>query len=154
MFYELPFDMVIANNRYFKLILSFIHGIFFSSYIMYIYVCFQVKELGAALYNCSCAGMDLYKIFKVNWDVAHEGAVIPPEWPIEYKTKINKGENNWISHDLNSWQRSVSLVVALTLYEDRSFDVKPIFSIYKNFLKSSYWHFNSWLRVFFHCICI
>lgn len=50
----------------------------------------EVKELGAAFYNCSCAGQDLFKIFDTNWLLAQPGAKIPSPWPEQYTTKINK----------------------------------------------------------------
>lgn len=51
----------------------------------------QVKELGAALYNCPCAGEDLFKIFDVNWLLAQKNSTIPSTWPEQYHTSINKG---------------------------------------------------------------
>ncbi|XP_066916343.1 5'-3' exonuclease PLD3-like [Clytia hemisphaerica] len=50
----------------------------------------EVKELGAALYNCTCAGEDLFKIFDVNWLLAQKDSQIPSPWPEQYQTTINK----------------------------------------------------------------
>jgi len=61
-----------------------------------IFLFFKVKELGAALYDCACAGEDLFKIFDVNWLLAQEGSTIPSPWPQEYHTSINKGKRFFV----------------------------------------------------------
>ena len=54
---------------------------------------FKVKELGSMLYNCSCAGSDLMKVFETNWMLAKPDAKIPSgHWPVQYMTKYNKSE--------------------------------------------------------------
>lgn len=50
----------------------------------------QVKELGIAIYNCSCLAHDLMKIFEVYWKLAVRDPYIPPEWPEPLHTSINK----------------------------------------------------------------
>ena len=50
----------------------------------------QVKELGAALYNCPCAGEDLFKIFDVKCDFPD------PERPAISKREVP--ENKFKSH--------------------------------------------------------
>lgn len=50
----------------------------------------QVKELGVAVYNCSCLGLDVYKIFEVYWKLGVPNPYIPPEWPADVQTTINK----------------------------------------------------------------
>ncbi|RLV62515.1 hypothetical protein DV515_00019234, partial [Chloebia gouldiae] len=49
----------------------------------------QVKELGAAIYNCSCLAKDLGKIFEAYWALGVPGASIPAPWPDAYSTSIN-----------------------------------------------------------------
>ncbi|XP_053824473.1 5'-3' exonuclease PLD3 [Vidua chalybeata] len=49
----------------------------------------QVKELGAAIYNCSCLAEDLGKIFEAYWALGVPGASIPAPWPDNYSTSIN-----------------------------------------------------------------
>ncbi|NXH62206.1 PLD3 Phospholipase, partial [Rhabdornis inornatus] len=49
----------------------------------------QVKELGAAIYNCSCLAKDLAKIFEAYWALGVPGASIPAPWPDNYSTTIN-----------------------------------------------------------------
>ncbi|ETE57698.1 Phospholipase D3, partial [Ophiophagus hannah] len=41
----------------------------------------QVKELGIALYNCSCLAKDLHRIFAMYWMLGKEGASLPTTWP-------------------------------------------------------------------------
>lgn len=41
----------------------------------------QVKELGAVLYNCSCLAQDLGRIFAMYTMLGGEGASIPAAWP-------------------------------------------------------------------------
>uniref|UniRef100_W5NC78 5'-3' exonuclease PLD3 n=1 Tax=Lepisosteus oculatus TaxID=7918 RepID=W5NC78_LEPOC len=50
----------------------------------------QVKELGVAVYNCSCLAQDLGKIFEAYWFLGQEGASIPSHWPSSYSTPYNK----------------------------------------------------------------
>nr|XP_041569258.1 5'-3' exonuclease PLD3 [Taeniopygia guttata] len=49
----------------------------------------QVKELGAAIYNCSCLAKDLGKIFEAYWALGVPGASIPAPWPDNFSTSIN-----------------------------------------------------------------
>ncbi|KAM6395739.1 5'-3' exonuclease PLD3 [Rhynochetos jubatus] len=49
----------------------------------------QVKELGAAVYNCSCLAEDLGKIFEAYWALGVPGASIPAPWPANYSTAFN-----------------------------------------------------------------
>ena len=51
---------------------------------------FQVKELGIAMYGCSCSVKDVGKIFETNWMLADESK-IPYRWPKKYQTQYNKG---------------------------------------------------------------
>ncbi|NXP42975.1 PLD3 Phospholipase, partial [Leiothrix lutea] len=46
----------------------------------------QVKELGAAVYNCSCLARDLGKIFEAYWALGVPGAAIPAPWPDNFST--------------------------------------------------------------------
>ncbi|XP_010165001.1 phospholipase D3, partial [Antrostomus carolinensis] len=48
-----------------------------------------VKELGAAVYNCSCLAKDLGKIFEAYWVLGVPGATIPVPWPGNYSTTFN-----------------------------------------------------------------
>ncbi|XP_070806496.1 LOW QUALITY PROTEIN: 5'-3' exonuclease PLD3-like [Pituophis catenifer annectens] len=41
----------------------------------------QVKELGIALYNCSCLAKDLHRIFAMYQILGKEGASLPTTWP-------------------------------------------------------------------------
>ncbi|XP_054509938.2 5'-3' exonuclease PLD3 [Agelaius phoeniceus] len=49
----------------------------------------QVKELGAAIYNCSCLAKDLGKIFEAYWSLGVPDASIPAPWPDSFSTSIN-----------------------------------------------------------------
>ncbi|NWX77030.1 PLD3 Phospholipase, partial [Alca torda] len=49
----------------------------------------QVKELGVAVYNCSCLAGDLRKIFEAYWALGVPGASIPVPWPENYSTAFN-----------------------------------------------------------------
>ncbi|XP_071441967.1 5'-3' exonuclease PLD3-like isoform X1 [Hetaerina americana] len=50
----------------------------------------QVKEMGAAVYNCSCLASDIGKIFDVYWFLGQEGAQIPPKWPDQFSTPYGR----------------------------------------------------------------
>ncbi|XP_039626852.1 5'-3' exonuclease PLD3 isoform X1 [Polypterus senegalus] len=50
----------------------------------------QVKELGLAMYNCSCLAQDLEKIFEMYWFLGQPDAVIPYHWPSNYSTAYNQ----------------------------------------------------------------
>lgn len=50
----------------------------------------QVKELGSAVYNCSCLAQDLEKIFDVYWTLGSANATIPTPWPANFSTAYNK----------------------------------------------------------------
>lgn len=49
----------------------------------------QVKELGAAVYNCPCLAEDVSKLFEVYWALGEENATVPAKWPKELSTVIN-----------------------------------------------------------------
>ncbi|TRZ05155.1 hypothetical protein HGM15179_021952, partial [Zosterops borbonicus] len=49
----------------------------------------QVKELGAAVYNCSCLAQDLGKIFEAYWALGVPEASIPAPWPDNFSTSFN-----------------------------------------------------------------
>ncbi|XP_037227784.1 5'-3' exonuclease PLD3 [Falco rusticolus] len=49
----------------------------------------QVKELGTAVYNCSCLAKDLGKIFEAYWALGVPDASIPVPWPANYSTTYN-----------------------------------------------------------------
>ncbi|XP_077174793.1 5'-3' exonuclease PLD3 isoform X2 [Paroedura picta] len=50
----------------------------------------QVKELGVAIYNCSCLAQDLGKLFEVYWALGLPNATIPSPWPANFSTPYNK----------------------------------------------------------------
>ncbi|XP_054855470.1 5'-3' exonuclease PLD3 isoform X2 [Eublepharis macularius] len=50
----------------------------------------QVKELGVAVYNCSCLARDLGKMFEAYWALGLPNASIPSPWPANYSTTYNK----------------------------------------------------------------
>ncbi|XP_042295682.1 5'-3' exonuclease PLD3 [Sceloporus undulatus] len=50
----------------------------------------QVKELGVAVYNCSCLAQDLGKMFEAYWALGLPNATIPSPWPANYSTTYNK----------------------------------------------------------------
>ncbi|XP_060549728.1 5'-3' exonuclease PLD3 isoform X1 [Pantherophis guttatus] len=50
----------------------------------------QVKELGAAVYNCSCLAQDLGKMFEAYWALGLPNTTIPSPWPANYSTTYNK----------------------------------------------------------------
>ncbi|NXI74407.1 PLD3 Phospholipase, partial [Anseranas semipalmata] len=49
----------------------------------------QVKELGAAVYNCSCLAQDLGKVFEAYWLLGSPNASIPSPWPANFSTAFN-----------------------------------------------------------------
>ncbi|XP_060114324.1 5'-3' exonuclease PLD3 [Heteronotia binoei] len=50
----------------------------------------QVKELGVAIYNCSCLAQDLGKLFEVYWALGLPNATLPSPWPANFSTPYNK----------------------------------------------------------------
>ncbi|XP_044281359.1 5'-3' exonuclease PLD3 isoform X1 [Varanus komodoensis] len=50
----------------------------------------QVKELGVAVYNCSCLARDLGKVFEAYWALGLPNATIPSPWPANYSTSYNR----------------------------------------------------------------
>lgn len=48
-----------------------------------------MKELGAAVYNCSCLAQDLGKIFEAYWALGVPEASIPAPWPDNFSTSFN-----------------------------------------------------------------
>ena len=63
------------------------------------FMCNQVKELGAVIYNCSCLASDMGKLFDVYWYLGAPGAVIPPSWPDTYSTNINGNTSMQIKYN-------------------------------------------------------
>ncbi|XP_054723564.1 5'-3' exonuclease PLD3-like, partial [Uloborus diversus] len=61
-----------------------------------------VKELGVAIYNCSCLALDLFKIFEIYWRLGVPNPYIPPEWPADVQTTINK--DNPVTVTMNNSQ--------------------------------------------------
>ncbi|XP_071962365.1 5'-3' exonuclease PLD3-like [Antedon mediterranea] len=49
----------------------------------------EVKELGAAVYNCSCLAQDMAKIFEVYWKLGEKDAYVPSSWPQDLNTDYN-----------------------------------------------------------------
>lgn len=49
----------------------------------------QVKELGTAVYNCSCLARDLAKVFEAYWVLGLPNASIPTPWPASFSTSFN-----------------------------------------------------------------
>ncbi|NXK46926.1 PLD3 Phospholipase, partial [Chauna torquata] len=49
----------------------------------------QVKELGTAVYNCSCLARDLGKVFEAYWVLGSPNASIPAPWPANFSTAFN-----------------------------------------------------------------
>ncbi|XP_021935542.1 phospholipase D3-like isoform X3 [Zootermopsis nevadensis] len=49
----------------------------------------EVKELGLAVYNCSCLASDLAKIFEVYWFLGNTDVPIPAKWPDSLSTHFN-----------------------------------------------------------------
>ncbi|XP_025904593.1 phospholipase D3 [Nothoprocta perdicaria] len=49
----------------------------------------QVKELGTAVYNCSCLAQDLAKVFEAYWALGVPDATVPVPWPANYSTAFN-----------------------------------------------------------------
>ncbi|XP_058016562.1 5'-3' exonuclease PLD3-like isoform X2 [Ahaetulla prasina] len=52
----------------------------------------QVKELGIALYNCSCLAKDLHRIFAMYRILGKEGATLPTTWPRDLAAKSSLEE--------------------------------------------------------------
>ncbi|KAI0210847.1 5'-3' exonuclease PLD3 [Lamellibrachia satsuma] len=50
----------------------------------------QVKELGTALYNCTCIAEDMQKIFDVYWFMGKPNQTLPHGWPKNYSTPFNR----------------------------------------------------------------
>nr|XP_056702302.1 5'-3' exonuclease PLD3 [Euleptes europaea] len=50
----------------------------------------QVKELGVAVYNCSCLARDLGKLFEAYWALGLPNATIPSPWPANFSTPYSK----------------------------------------------------------------
>ncbi|XP_069631164.1 5'-3' exonuclease PLD3-like [Haliaeetus albicilla] len=59
----------------------------------------QVKELSAAVYNCSCLAKDLGKIFEAYWALGIPGASIPVPWPANYSTTFNMETPSELKHN-------------------------------------------------------
>lgn len=49
----------------------------------------QVKELGVAIYNCSCVAQDVAKVFEAYWALGAPNASIPTPWPSNFSTPFN-----------------------------------------------------------------
>ncbi|XP_026572146.1 phospholipase D3-like [Pseudonaja textilis] len=52
----------------------------------------KVKELGIALYNCSCLAKDLHRIFAMYRMLGEEGASLPTTWPRDLAAKSSLEE--------------------------------------------------------------
>lgn len=75
-------------------------------------VYFQVKEMGAVVYNCSCLTADMSKLFAVYWEMGKPGAKIPSEWDHNLATTYNKDEP--MKLDLNSTNSHAYISVCYT----------------------------------------
>uniref|UniRef100_A0A8B9MKA0 5'-3' exonuclease PLD3 n=1 Tax=Accipiter nisus TaxID=211598 RepID=A0A8B9MKA0_9AVES len=59
----------------------------------------QVKELSAAVYNCSCLAKDLGNIFEAYWALGIPGASIPVPWLANYSTTFNMEMPSELKHN-------------------------------------------------------
>ena len=48
-----------------------------------------MKELGVAIYNCSCVAQDVAKVFEAYWALGAPNASIPTPWPSNFSTPFN-----------------------------------------------------------------
>uniref|UniRef100_A0A8C8VQZ9 5'-3' exonuclease PLD3 n=1 Tax=Pelusios castaneus TaxID=367368 RepID=A0A8C8VQZ9_9SAUR len=89
----------------------------------------QVKELGAAVYNCSCLAQDLGKMFEAYWFLGLPDASIPSPWPANYSTTFNK--ETPLEVKLNGTDASVYLSSAppALCAEGRTEDLHSLLSI-------------------------
>ncbi|XP_067413375.1 5'-3' exonuclease PLD3 [Emydura macquarii macquarii] len=89
----------------------------------------QVKELGAAVYNCSCLAEDLGKMFEAYWFLGVPDASIPSPWPANYSTTFNK--ETPLEVKLNGTDASVYLSSAppALCAEGRTEDLHSLLSI-------------------------
>ena len=70
---------------------------------------FQVKELGATVYDCPCLASDMSKLFSVYWAMGKPGAQVPDHWPPDFATKFNA--RSPMQLQLNSTPTSVFISV-------------------------------------------
>ncbi|XP_069500585.1 5'-3' exonuclease PLD3 [Ambystoma mexicanum] len=89
----------------------------------------QVKELGAAVYNCSCMALDLQKMFEAYWSLGTPGAVIPSPWPSNYSTTYNKDTPLDVALNGTSSQVYLSSAPPALCAEGRTNDLQSILSI-------------------------
>ncbi|XP_064623986.1 5'-3' exonuclease PLD3-like isoform X2 [Lineus longissimus] len=89
----------------------------------------QVKELGAAVYNCSCLAQDIGKIFDAYWYMGAPNSTIPPVWPKEYNTAYNA--TNPMSVPLNGTETQTYLASSPPEFcpAGRSVDIDAILNI-------------------------
>ncbi|XP_074872980.1 5'-3' exonuclease PLD3 [Carettochelys insculpta] len=89
----------------------------------------QVKELGVAVYNCSCLAKDLGKMFEAYWALGVPDASIPSPWPANYSTPYN--QEMPLEVQLNGTAASVYLSSAppALCAEGRTQDLQAVLSI-------------------------
>ncbi|XP_068173344.1 5'-3' exonuclease PLD3 isoform X2 [Antennarius striatus] len=88
----------------------------------------QVKELGVAVYNCSCLAADLGKIFEAYWFLG-ESQSIPSPWPVSFSTPYNK--DTPLQLPLNNTPSSVYLSSSPPSFcaAGRTSDIQSILSV-------------------------
>lgn len=74
-----------------------------------------MKELGTAIYNCSCLAADLGKIFEAYWFLGDSQSV-PSPWPDRFTTLYNK--DTPLQLPLNNTPSRVYLSVRSLLFYD------------------------------------
>ncbi|XP_017578911.1 5'-3' exonuclease PLD3 [Pygocentrus nattereri] len=97
----------------------------------------QVKELGAAVYDCSCLASDLGKIFEAYWFLG-QSKTIPAPWPSQYATAYNKDTPMQLS--LNGTDSGVYLSSSppSLCAEGRTSDLQSILSVINDAQKFVY----------------
>lgn len=71
---------------------------------------FQVKEFGAAVFDCPCLASDIDKIFQVYWKMGIPNTQIPSTWPRDLETNFNLANPQYVK--LNDAQSLVSFSVS------------------------------------------
>uniref|UniRef100_A0A8C6VIE1 PLD phosphodiesterase domain-containing protein n=1 Tax=Naja naja TaxID=35670 RepID=A0A8C6VIE1_NAJNA len=74
----------------------------------------QVKELGIALYNCSCLAKDLHRIFAMYRILGKEGASMPTTWPRDLAAESSLEEPRKIQ--LNGVEAQVYISVSVGFF--------------------------------------
>uniref|UniRef100_A0A224X3P6 Putative Phospholipase D3-like n=1 Tax=Megacormus gertschi TaxID=1843536 RepID=A0A224X3P6_9SCOR len=89
----------------------------------------QMKDIGVAVYNCSCVAEDLQKIFQLYWMLTETDSSIPTNWPTALQTSISKEVP--LSVDVNETytQLYISNSPQLLCPEGRSSDIDSILDI-------------------------